>query len=200
LFDFRVFSAAAKGEALKIVPPEPDNTTDVEDCIKKAKANDKELTRININNLREVKADVLIELLNALKENTIVEILEMANVGMTDAVGRILAELIEANSTLKTVNAQSNRLTGPVITQIVRSTLKNQKLIELRLSNQRSQILGNRVEMEVADAIAQNNTLLRLNLQFDTLGPRVRVTEKLKQNVDALRKKRLSNKEEQAKK
>jgi hypothetical protein len=44
--------------------------------------------------------------------------------------------LIEANSTLKTVNAQSNRLTGPVITQIVRSTLKNQTLIELRLSNQ----------------------------------------------------------------
>lgn len=39
--------------------------------------------------------------------------------------------------------------------------------------------------MEVADAIVQNNTLLRLNLQFDTLGPRVRVTEKLKQNVDA---------------
>jgi hypothetical protein len=39
--------------------------------------------------------------------------------------------------------------------------------------------------MEVADAIAQNDTLLRLNLQFDTLGPRVRVTEKLKQNLDA---------------
>jgi hypothetical protein len=50
---------------------------------------------------------------------------------------------------------------------------------------QRSQILGNRVEMEVADAISQNDTLLRLNLQFDTLGPRVRVTEKLKQNLDA---------------
>ena len=39
--------------------------------------------------------------------------------------------------------------------------------------------------MEVSDAIAQNNTILRLNLQFDTHGPRVRVTEKLKQNVDA---------------
>jgi hypothetical protein len=67
--------------------------------------------------------------------------------------------------------------------------------------------------MEVADAIAQNNTLLRLNLQFDTLGPRVRVTEKLKQNLDAckrflssirfarttlfvsVRKKRVSNKQ-----
>ncbi|CAF1082121.1 unnamed protein product [Adineta ricciae] len=190
------WNAAAKAEALRIVPPEPDNTTDVEDCIKKASANDKDLTRININNIRDVKADVLKDLLNALKENTHVEVLEMANVGMTDIAGRTLAELIEANSTLKTVNAESNRLTGPIITEIVRSTLKNQTVIELRLSNQRSQILGNRVEMEVADAIAQNNTILRLNLHFDTLGPRIRVTEKLKQNLDALRKKRLSAKQE----
>jgi tropomodulin len=186
------WNAAAKCEPLKIVPPEPDNTTNVEECIKKAKANEKEFIRININNIKEVKAEVLKDLLNGLKENTTVQVLEMANVGMTDSVGRVLAELIEANSTLKTVNAESNRLTGPVITEIVRSTLKNQTLIELRLSNQRSQILGNRVEMEVADAIVQNNTLLRLNLQFDTHGPRVRVTEKLKQNIDALRKKRVS--------
>ena len=39
--------------------------------------------------------------------------------------------------------------------------------------------------MEVADAIVQNSTILRLNLQFNTVGPRVRVTEKLKQNLDA---------------
>jgi len=189
------WNAAAKGDPLKILPPEPDNTTDVEDCIKKAKANEKDFTRININNIKEVQADVLKELLNSLKENTKVQTLEMANVGMTDSVGRVLAELLEANSTLKIVNAESNRLTGSVISEIVRSTLKNQTLLELRLSNQRSQILGNRVEMEVADAISQNDTLLRLNLQFDTLGPRVRVTEKLKQNLDALRKKRLSNKQ-----
>lgn len=43
--------------------------------------------------------------------------------------------------------------------------------------------------MEVADAIVQNNTLLRLNLQFDTLGPRVRVTDKLKRNLDTCKKK-----------
>ena len=90
-----LYSAAAKGEALKIVPPEPDNTTNVEDCIKKAKANDKELTRININNIRDVKADVLIELLNALKENTTVEVLEMANVGMTDTSGRVRSSIVD---------------------------------------------------------------------------------------------------------
>ena len=84
-----VVLAAARSEPLKIIPPEPDNTTDVEDCIKRAKANETDFTRININNIKEVKADVLKELLNSLKENTHVETLEMANVGMTDAVGRV---------------------------------------------------------------------------------------------------------------
>ena len=84
-----ILLAAAKGEALKILPPEPDNTTDVEDCIKRAKANEKDFTRININNIKEVKADVLKELLESLKDNTNVQILEMANVGMTDSVGRV---------------------------------------------------------------------------------------------------------------
>ncbi|CAF1398300.1 unnamed protein product, partial [Didymodactylos carnosus] len=188
------WNAAAKGEQLKLVPHEPDNTTDVEDCIKKANANDGELKRININNIREIPTETMKELLNALKTNTNVQVLEMSNIGMPDSVGKVLAELIEANSTLKTVNGESNRLTGSVVAEIVRATLKHQSLIELRLSNQRSQVLGNRVEMEIADAVSQNNTLLRLNLQFDTVGPRVRVTERLKQNLDALRKKRINAK------
>lgn len=49
---------------------------------------------------------------------------------------QVLAELLEENATLKTVNAESNRLTGSVISEIVRSTLKKQTLVELRLSNQ----------------------------------------------------------------
>ena len=63
--------------------------TDVEDCIKRAKANETSFSRININNIKEIKADVLKDLLNALKENTHVEVLEMANIGMTDSVGRV---------------------------------------------------------------------------------------------------------------
>ncbi|CAF4532053.1 unnamed protein product, partial [Rotaria magnacalcarata] len=39
-------------EPLKLIPPEPDNMTNVEECIEKAKANDKELTKININNIQ----------------------------------------------------------------------------------------------------------------------------------------------------
>jgi len=89
IYFFVFLLAAAKSEPLRILPPEPDNTTDVEDSIKKAKANEKGFTRININNIKEVKADVLKELLNSLKDNTNVQTLEMANVGMTDSVGRV---------------------------------------------------------------------------------------------------------------
>lgn len=74
---------------MKILPPEPDNTTDVEDCIKRAKANESGFTRININNIKEVMADVLKDLLHSLKDNTHVQTLEMANTGMTDSVGRV---------------------------------------------------------------------------------------------------------------
>lgn len=92
--------------------------------------------------------------------------------------------MLEANKTLLTLNIESNRLTGAVLGDICRATLKNQTLIDLRLSNQRSQILGNKVEMDIANSIAENQTLLRLGIHLDTLGPRVKVQETLKRNWD----------------
>ena len=51
--------------------------------------------------------------------------------------------MLEANKTLLTLNIESNLLTGTVVADICRATLKNQTLIDLRLSNQVSwQIKG----------------------------------------------------------
>ena len=38
--------------------------------------------------------------------------------------------------------------------------------------------------MDIANNISENDTLLRLGLHFDTLGPRVKVQETLKNNWD----------------
>ena len=92
--------------------------------------------------------------------------------------------MLRENKTLLTLNIESNRLTGPVIADVCRATLINKTLIDLRLSNQRSQLLGNKVEMDIANSIADNGTILRLGLHFDTLGPRVKVQETLKNNWD----------------
>jgi hypothetical protein len=101
--------------------------------------------------------------------------------------------MIEENKYLITLNIESNLLTGTVIADICRATLKNQTLVDLRLSNQRAQILGNKVEMDIANIVSQNKTLLRLGIHFDTLGPRVTVQETLKKNWDKLRLKRVNN-------
>lgn len=47
-----------------------------------------------------------------------------------------IVDLLEENKTLLTLNIESNLLTGAVVADIVRATLKNQTLIDLRLSNQ----------------------------------------------------------------
>jgi hypothetical protein len=44
--------------------------------------------------------------------------------------------MLEENKTLLTLNIESNLLTGTVVADICRATLKNQTLMDLRLSNQ----------------------------------------------------------------
>lgn len=46
------WNAAAKAEILKFVPPEPDNTTDVDESINRINNNDKSLTQLNLNNIK----------------------------------------------------------------------------------------------------------------------------------------------------
>lgn len=46
------WNAAAKSEPLKFVPPEPDNTTDVEESIKRLQENDSTLSCLNLNNIK----------------------------------------------------------------------------------------------------------------------------------------------------
>ena len=49
---------------------------------------------------------------------------------------KYLVYMLEENKTLLTLNIESNLLTGLVVADIVRATLTNKTLIDLRLSNQ----------------------------------------------------------------
>ncbi len=42
--------------------------------------------------------------------------------------------------------------------------------------------------MDIADSISQNNTILRLGVHFNTLGPRATVQEHLRNNWDQRKK------------
>lgn len=191
-FEFGGWNAAAKAEPLKFVAPEPDNDTDVDDSIKRLQDNDSSLTTLNLNNIKNISLEKMNKIFEALESNTNLKILNMSNVEMPDSVAKNVAYMLEENKTLLTLNIESNLLTGSLVSEICRATLKNQTLIDLKLANQRSQVLGNRIEMEIADSISQNNTLLRLGVHFNTLGPRCTVQDHLKKNWDQLRLKRLN--------
>lgn len=60
----------------------------------------------------------------------------MSNVDMPDSVAKGVAYMLEENKTLLTLNIESNLLTGSLVAEVVRATLKNQTLIDLRLANQ----------------------------------------------------------------
>ncbi|RNA24855.1 Tropomodulin [Brachionus plicatilis] len=191
---FGGWNAAAKSETLKFVPPEPDNKTDVEESIKKLQENDSSLCSLNLNNIKNISHERMKQVIEAMKTNTNCKNLSMANIEMPDSVAKTIVDMLEENTSLLTLNIESNLLTGFVIADICRATLKNQTLIDLRMSNQRAQILGNKVEMDIANSISQNSTLLRLGIHFNTLGPRAKVQDVIKRNWDNLRLKRINEK------
>lgn len=71
-----------------------------------------------------------------------------------------------------------------MIRDLIEALLDKQYVVEFRASNQRPQIMGNRIEMEIAKLVQQNKTLLKLGLNFDVPDARHRVATQLQMNND----------------
>jgi hypothetical protein len=82
------------------------------------------------------------------------------------------------------LNLESNFISAPMIRDMIAALNENQTLREFRAANQRPAILGNRIEMDIAKLVEQNNTLLCLGLSFDVPDARMRVAQRLQQNKD----------------
>ncbi|XP_046578493.1 tropomodulin-like isoform X2 [Haliotis rubra] len=184
------FTGHARAQQFKAVPDEPMNDTDVEKSIEQIKSNDAKLIHLNLNNIKNLSIEQLLNVCEALKSNTTVKVFEMAGVAATDKVAKKLAEALEENKTLRTVNVESNYISGECLLRLMRAINTNQVVTELRVANQKPELLGNQVEMNLLKLILENNTLLRFGLTFEFPDPRIRVINKLKANYDALRKKR----------
>ncbi|XP_046331905.1 tropomodulin-like isoform X1 [Haliotis cracherodii] len=184
------FTGHARAQQFKAVPDEPLNDTDIEKSIEQLKSNDAKLIHLNLNNIKNLSIEQLLNVCEALKTNNTLKIFEMAGVAATDKVAKKLAEALSENKTLRTVNVESNYISGECLVGLMRAINTNQVVTELRVANQKPELLGNQVEMNLLKLILANNTLLRFGLTFEFPDPRFRVIDKLKTNYDALRKKR----------
>ncbi|XP_030371484.1 tropomodulin isoform X2 [Scaptodrosophila lebanonensis] len=175
-----------KSTQQKLFPVDPPNSTDVEESIKRVKDDDNKLIDLNLNNIKNISDEKLEQLFNALPQNEHLEVLSLTNVGLTDKTALLLAEAIEKSKTLRVLNVETNFISPPVIVRLVQALLKCHTIEEFRASNQRSTVLGNKIEMEITDLVEKNPSLLRLGLHLEFNDARHRVAAHLQRNIDRI--------------
>ncbi|RZF48827.1 hypothetical protein LSTR_LSTR003207 [Laodelphax striatellus] len=173
-----------KASQPKAFPVDPPNSTNVDNTIQQVSDDDHNLVDLNWNNIKNISDEKFEQLFSALGENTHLETLSLVNVNLNDRTAIKLAEAIEKNNTLRVLNVETNFISPVGIVHLVKALL-NQKIIEeFRASNQRSQVLGNKIEMEITKLIEQNPTILRLGLHLEYNDARHRIATHLQRNID----------------
>ncbi|XP_078077320.1 leiomodin-2a [Mustelus asterias] len=172
------------------------NSTFIEDVLDSIKNNDSERTEINLNNIENISIATFTLIAEALKCNTVVKSLSLANTHADDHVACALADMLQVNRSITNLNVDSNYITGKGILAIIKAIQYNGILTELRFHNQRH-ICGGQVEMEIAKLLKENTTLMKLGYHFELPGPRMAMTSILTRNLDKLRQKRLQEQKQQ---
>jgi Ran GTPase-activating protein (RanGAP) involved in mRNA processing and transport len=85
---------------------------------------------------QNISLEKLAELGEALKTNTVLENLSLANTRATETVAKAIAEGLRENKTLQTLNVESNYISGKGIVALLEAMNVNQTLTELRVTNQ----------------------------------------------------------------
>uniref|UniRef100_A0A670KBM6 Tropomodulin 2 n=1 Tax=Podarcis muralis TaxID=64176 RepID=A0A670KBM6_PODMU len=172
-----------KGEKVKPVFEEPPNPTNVEASLQRIKANDPTLLEVNLNNIKNIPIPTLKDFAKALETNTHVTKFSLAATRSNDPVAIAFADTLKVNKTLKSLNLESNFITGTGILALVEALKGNETLTEIKIDNQRQQ-LGTAVEMEIAQMLEENSQILKFGYQFTKQGPRTRVAAAITKNND----------------
>ncbi|KAG9276592.1 tropomodulin-4 [Astyanax mexicanus] len=183
-------NSVVKPDEYKIYPDEPPNDTDVEDTLRRIQKNDSGLTDVNLNNIPDIPIPTLKEIFNGMKRNTHVLSLSIVATRSNDPVAFAAAEMLAANSTLQSLNIESNFITATGMMAIIKALAKNNTLAEIKIDNQR-QKLGDSVEMEIASMLEKNPSILKIGYHFTQQGPRARAAIAITRNNDYFRQQRV---------
>ncbi|XP_042819863.1 tropomodulin-1 isoform X1 [Panthera tigris] len=129
-------NSVIKPTQYKPVPDEEPNSTDVEETLERIKNNDPKLEEVNLNNIRNIPIPTLKAYAEALKENSYVKKFSIVGTRSNDPVAYALAEMLKVNKVLKTLNVESNFISGAGILRLVEALPYNTSLVELKIDNQ----------------------------------------------------------------
>ncbi|XP_016018204.2 tropomodulin-2 isoform X3 [Rousettus aegyptiacus] len=131
-----------KGEKVKPIFEEPPNPTNVEVSLQQMKANDPSLQEVNLNNIKNIPIPTLKEFAKALETNTHVQKFSLAATRSNDPVAIAFADMLKVNKTLKSLNVESNFITGTGILGLVEALRENDTLTEIKIDNQSHHFLS----------------------------------------------------------
>ncbi|KAF6732636.1 Tropomodulin-3 [Oryzias melastigma] len=179
-----------KGEKMNPVFDEPPNPTNVEETLQRIKSNDSSLKEVNLNNIKNIPIPTLKDFAKAMEKNTHVTKFSLAATRSNDPVAVAFSDMLRENKTLKSLNLESNFITGVGVQALVDALRDNDTLTEIKIDNQRQQ-LGTTAEMEIAKMLEDNNTIVKFGYHFTQQGPRSRAAAAITKNNDLVRRRRL---------
>ncbi|XP_065107382.2 tropomodulin-2 isoform X1 [Paramisgurnus dabryanus] len=177
------YNNVIKGEKVKPVFDEPPNPTNVEDTLQRIKSNDPSLTEVNLNNIKNIPIPTLKDIAKAMERNTHVKKFSLAATRSNDPVAVAFSDMLRENKTLKSLNLESNFITGVGVQALVEGLRDNDTLSEIKIDNQRQQ-LGTSAEMEIAKMLEQNHSIIKFGYHFTQQGPRARAAAAITKNND----------------
>ncbi|CAJ0571325.1 unnamed protein product, partial [Mesorhabditis spiculigera] len=177
----------------KVYPDEPENETNVDECISRLHDNDSSLKTVNINNMKRVSKEKIRQLIDAASNSKHIESLSLSNTAIADTEARCIEKMLENSPSLKVLNVESNFITPEMLARLLKATLKTQSVIEFHAENQRQGVLGIQIEMDMMMTIEENESLLRVGVAFQSMEARHRVSEALERNYERLRVRRREN-------
>ncbi|RVE74321.1 hypothetical protein OJAV_G00020740 [Oryzias javanicus] len=179
-----------KGEKMNPVFDEPPNPTNVDETLQRIKSNDSSLKEVNLNNIKNIPIPTLKDFAKAMEKNTHVTKFSLAATRSNDPVAVAFSDMLRENKTLKSLNLESNFITGAGVQALVDALRDNDTLTEIKIDNQRQQ-LGTTAEMEIAKMLEDNSTIVKFGYHFTQQGPRSRAAAAITKNNDLVRRRRL---------
>ncbi|KAL3985051.1 hypothetical protein ACH3XW_37040 [Acanthocheilonema viteae] len=146
-------------------PTEPDNDTDVDWSIQQLQMDDPKLKQVNLNNMKRTPIPQVKRLLLAIKNNTHLEKIALANMGLYDNDCEPIFDVVASNTTLKSINLETNYLSGDFFARLFKAALINQTLEEVKAVNQ-GVTFATAAEKEIIDAVFENRGLTKVSINL----------------------------------
>ncbi|CAE7503427.1 TMOD2 [Symbiodinium natans] len=180
--------------------PEPCRTRAYGDwmiwMVHRAWLDDPSLTELNFSNMHmpppHVERRIAPKLMDAMARNTHLEKLTLSNSNLVKASGVQLAGALRSNSSLRTLNLESNWLDSNAVRELavaVKESL-NSKIECLRFSHQKQmgQFFGRPTEEAVGQMMQSNDTIVKLGFECDDAHWRNEIDRALLRNNDSWRR------------